>query len=103
MPRLMYPAEEAAEQLSLGLSTVRALIKSGELRSVKIGHARRIPADALHEYVQRLDTEQNGSQVTAPTTGALLQPVHRLSLDQSGDDAGVAAPASSIENAASIH
>lgn len=69
MTRLMYPAEEAAEQLSLGLSTVRALIKSGELRSVKIGHSRRIPADALHEYVQRLDTEQNGNGVgvAAPT------------------------------------
>lgn len=69
MARLMYPAEEAAEQLSLGLSTVRALIKSGELRSVKVGHLRRIPADALHEYVQRLDAEQNGNGagVAAPT------------------------------------
>lgn len=69
MTPLMYPAEEAAEKLRLGLSTVRALIKSGELRSVKIGHLRRIPADALHEYVQRLDTEQNGdgAGVAAPT------------------------------------
>lgn len=73
MTPLMYPAEEAAEKLRLGLSTVRALIKRGELRSVKIGHLRRIPADALHEYVRRLDTEQNG------------------------DGAGVAAPAPSVE------
>lgn len=69
MTPLMYPAEEAAEYLRLGLSTVRALIKSGELRSVKIGHLRRIPAEALHEYVQRLDREQNGNGagVAAPT------------------------------------
>lgn len=59
--RLMYPAEEAAEKLSLGLSTVRALIREGELRSVKVGHLRRIPADALDEFVQRLDAEQNGA------------------------------------------
>ena len=61
MTRLMYPAEEAAEKLSLGLSTVRALIKTGEVRSVKVGHLRRILADALHEYVHRLDAEQNGA------------------------------------------
>ena len=35
MTPLMYPAEEAAEYLRLGLSTVRALIKSGELRTVE--------------------------------------------------------------------
>ena len=61
MTRLMYPAEEAAELLSMGLTTVRAKIKSGELRSVKIGRARRVPADALREYVQRLDAQQNGT------------------------------------------
>lgn len=60
MSRILYPAKEAAQQLGVGLTTVRALIKSGELRSVKIGHLRRVPADALHEYTQRIDAEQNG-------------------------------------------
>ncbi|TXJ80674.1 DNA-binding protein [Streptomyces lavendulae] len=60
MTRILYPTEEVAQQLSVGITTAKALIKSGELRSVKIGRARRVPADALHEYVQRLDVEQNG-------------------------------------------
>ncbi|WP_030606305.1 helix-turn-helix domain-containing protein [Streptomyces achromogenes] len=60
MTRILYPTNEVAEQLGVGLTTAKALIKSGELRSVKIGRARRVPADALHEYVQQLDREQNG-------------------------------------------
>lgn len=60
MTRILYPAHEVAEQLGVGLTTAKGLISSGALRSIKIGRARRVPADALHEYVQRLDTEQNG-------------------------------------------
>lgn len=60
MTRILYPTDEVAQQLGVGLTTAKALIKSGELRSVKIGRARRVPADALHQYVERLDTEQNG-------------------------------------------
>ncbi|MGW7301395.1 excisionase family DNA-binding protein [Streptomyces sp. NPDC054829] len=67
MTRILYPVDEAAEQLGLGLTMTKALIKSGELRSVKIGRARRVPAEALHEYAQRLDAEQNGQ--TAPSVG----------------------------------
>jgi excisionase family DNA binding protein len=73
MSQILYKAEECTTPLRLGLTTVKALIRSGELRSIKIGRARRVPAEALHEYVQRLDAEQNG------------------------DDAGVAAPTPSVE------
>lgn len=69
MARILYPTDEVAEQLGVGLTTAKALIKSGALRSVKIGRARRVPAEALHEYVQQLDAEQNGDGVgvAAPT------------------------------------
>lgn len=60
MSRILHPVGEAAEQLGVGLTTVKALIKSGELRSVKVGRSRRVPTDALHEYVRRIDAEQNG-------------------------------------------
>ena len=49
--------------LGLGPTTTKALIRSGELRSIKIGRARRVPDDALREYVRRLDREQNGVDV----------------------------------------
>lgn len=51
---LLYTRAEAQTKLGLGRSTVDKLIRSGELRSVKIGRARRIPADALAEYLHTL-------------------------------------------------
>lgn len=51
---LMFTRKETGARLRVSLTTVNALIKSGELRSVKIGRARRIPADALSEYVDQL-------------------------------------------------
>ena len=61
MPRILHPVTEVAEQLGVGITTAKALIATGQLRSVKIGRARRVPAEALHEYVRRLDAEQNGT------------------------------------------
>ncbi|MFC8715798.1 helix-turn-helix domain-containing protein [Kitasatospora sp. NPDC057198] len=60
MSRILYRAGEVAEQLGVGLTTAKALIGSGELRSIKIGRSRRVPDDALREFVRRLDAEQNG-------------------------------------------
>ncbi|MFE9699069.1 helix-turn-helix domain-containing protein [Streptomyces sp. NPDC006270] len=62
MTRILHPVGEVAEQLGVGITTAKALISTGQLRSVKIGRARRVPAEALHEYVRRLDTEQNGAR-----------------------------------------
>lgn len=53
-PRVLLTVEEAADRLSLGRTTTYALVRSGELRSVQIGRLRRVPADALAEYVSRL-------------------------------------------------
>jgi excisionase family DNA binding protein len=52
--QLLYTPEGAAAKIAQGRTTVYALMKSGELRSVKIGRSRRIPAAALEEYVGRL-------------------------------------------------
>ena len=51
---LLLTVEQAAERLRLGRTTVYALISTGELESVTIGRLRRIPAEALPEYVSRL-------------------------------------------------
>ncbi len=53
---LLLTPERAADQLDVGRTTVYSLIASGELDSVKIGRSRRIPADALVAYVERLRT-----------------------------------------------
>jgi excisionase family DNA binding protein len=52
--KLLLRVEEAAQVLSVGRTRVYALIGSGELRSVKIGGSRRVPAAVLREYVERL-------------------------------------------------
>ncbi|MBM7090234.1 helix-turn-helix domain-containing protein [Streptomyces sp. S12] len=75
MTRILYPTDEVAQQLGVGMTTAKALIKSGELRSVKIGRSRRVPADALHEYVQRLDAEQNGDGAAGATAAPSENPV----------------------------
>jgi excisionase family DNA binding protein len=52
--RLLLRPEEVAQALNVGRSTVFELLRTGELRSVKIGALRRIPTDALAEYVDGL-------------------------------------------------
>ncbi|WP_380285937.1 helix-turn-helix domain-containing protein [Kitasatospora purpeofusca] len=43
--------EEAARRLGVGRTTTYALVASGEVPSVTIGRLRRVPAEALKEYV----------------------------------------------------
>jgi excisionase family DNA binding protein len=52
--QLLFTPEHAAAKLDSGRTTIYALMKSGELQSVKIGRSRRIPAAALDDYVNKL-------------------------------------------------
>jgi excisionase family DNA binding protein len=52
--RMLLRPEEVARSLAIGRTAVFELIRTGELRSVKIGKSRRIPADAVAEYVAGL-------------------------------------------------
>jgi excisionase family DNA binding protein len=54
MNALLYTVEEAAQLLNISRWKVFELIRTNELRSVKIGGLRRIPAKAIDEYVDRL-------------------------------------------------
>jgi excisionase family DNA binding protein len=53
--RLLLRPTEAAQRLGIGRSKVYELMASGELRSVKIGAARRVSATALADFVAALD------------------------------------------------
>lgn len=57
--RTVLTVEEAARRLSLGRTTLYALLKTGQITSVRIGRLRRIPAEALTDYTARLIAEQN--------------------------------------------
>lgn len=59
MEPLMLTPEEVAEALRVSRSRVFQLIGSGQLASVKLGRARRIPKAAVSEFVEHLDRESD--------------------------------------------
>ncbi|MGI5288333.1 helix-turn-helix domain-containing protein [Nonomuraea polychroma] len=55
--RAMYDVDEAGVVLRLSRRYLYQEIRSGRLRSVKAGRARRVPADAIADYVKLLEQE----------------------------------------------
>jgi excisionase family DNA binding protein len=55
--QLLFRPDEAAERLGIGRTKVYQLMAAGQLRSVKIGAARRVSATALAEFVAALDRQ----------------------------------------------
>lgn len=51
---LLLRIEEAAERLGIGRSLMYHLALTGAVESVLVGRLRRIPSEALEEYVHRL-------------------------------------------------
>lgn len=60
MQRLLLRPTEAAEMLGFGRSKTYELIADGTIPSVTIGKSRRIPAEALRDWVRA----QAGSPAT---------------------------------------
>ena len=55
---LLLTVKESARRLSLARSTLYELVLTRQIESVKIGRSRRIPLDALTDYIDRLRREQ---------------------------------------------
>jgi excisionase family DNA binding protein len=55
--QLLFRPDEAAQRLGIGRTKVYELMAAGQLRSVKIGAARRVSATALAEFVAALDRQ----------------------------------------------
>lgn len=51
--RLALSVEEAARLISVGRSTMFALIQSGAVRSVRVGARRLVPTLALEEFLEK--------------------------------------------------
>jgi excisionase family DNA binding protein len=54
MEKLLLTAEETAELLGIGRTKVYELMRLGLIESVKIKGSRRIPTEAVRNYVERL-------------------------------------------------
>lgn len=52
--KLLYTPEEAALALGISRSSLYLLMGDGSLPSVRLGSRRRIPAAALHRFVESL-------------------------------------------------
>ncbi|MFF5024185.1 helix-turn-helix domain-containing protein [Streptomyces collinus] len=50
---VLLTVEEAARRLRIGRTVCYRLISSGELESITVGHLRRVPVDAVPEFVAR--------------------------------------------------
>jgi excisionase family DNA binding protein len=57
LPVLLVSPEDAARVLGVGRTKVYELMRSGALRSVRVGGLRRIPVAALAEFVARLEAD----------------------------------------------
>ncbi len=51
--KLLLTIAEVCEATGLGQTTVKSLISRGDLNSITVGRARRIPADALEQWITR--------------------------------------------------
>lgn len=51
---ILLTVEQAAERIGIGRTTMFALIRDGEVRSVRIGRLRRIRLTDLEAYVNSL-------------------------------------------------
>ncbi|MFD7224768.1 helix-turn-helix domain-containing protein [Streptomyces sp. NPDC059892] len=58
---VLLTVEEAARRLRIGRTTCYRLIRAGELESIPVGSLRRIPADALAEFVAHRRAEQRAA------------------------------------------
>lgn len=51
MDKLLLRPTEAAELLGVGRSKIYALLASGEVPGVRVGHSVRVPLEALRRWV----------------------------------------------------
>lgn len=67
METVLLKIPDVMERLSVGQTKVYELMSSGELRSVKVGRARRVPSDELERFMAALDDSRPNLRL--PTSG----------------------------------
>ena len=59
--RLLLTIPEVADRLGLGRSFIYQLVMKGEIPSIKIGRARRVPSKGLEDFVAARIGDSDGS------------------------------------------
>jgi len=65
MSDTLLTVKEAAARLALGRTTLYELIARRELKTIKIGRARRVPESALEQWIAQQVCEQEGEEGSA--------------------------------------
>ena len=62
MSTLLYTIPEVMREMRVGKTSVYQLIRTGELKSIKVGGVRRVPAAAVDDYIaDRLSSPENNT------------------------------------------
>lgn len=69
LEKLCLTADEAAQVLSVGRTTIYELLSRGELASISIGRSRRIPLSSLKAYVAA-ELERSGPARVCATSAS---------------------------------
>jgi len=64
-PPQFYTVAEVAQMMRVSGMTIYRLIRSGELRALRVGHSYRVPAQALEQFLA-----DGGSDWTETTQAA---------------------------------
>lgn len=59
LDRLLYNVREAAELLSIGRVKLYELVAAGRIESVRLDGSRKIPREALEEFITQLRAESD--------------------------------------------
>jgi len=51
---MLVTVDQVAKMLGIGRTTAWELIRRQKIKSVKIGRTRRVPIEAIQEYIERL-------------------------------------------------
>ena len=66
MDKILLKVPEVAEMIGLGRSKAYQLMGSGELASVRVGRARRIPTEAVRKWVADQSAAEERSRRERP-------------------------------------
>ena len=66
METVLLKIPEVLERLAICQTKLYELMSSGELRSVKVGRARRIPSDELDRFIAELDDARPNLRLPNP-------------------------------------
>ena len=67
--RILLSVEDAAERLDIGRTMLYELIATGQIHTIHVGRLRKVPVEALREYVDRQRALAQNDPTTQATAG----------------------------------